>query len=80
MPEWLQSAVFGHAQEDDPVDGELDGGVQVFDGKSGISKGKVMGESFPPAFDFFEELFVDRGGPGFFFEPAYLSKAPVQSA
>jgi len=58
----LEAAVFGHAQEDDAVNGALDGGVEVVGGEGGVAQGEVAGEAFAPSLDLAEELGVHLGG------------------
>ena len=57
----FDATVFANAEEDDPVDGALDGKVQLVDGECGIAHRQVLGERFAPRFDLFQELSIDRG-------------------
>ena len=57
----FDATVFANAEEDEPVDGALDGKVQLVDGECGITHRQVLGERFPPRFDLFQEFSIDRG-------------------
>ena len=47
----LDATVFADAQEDDPVDGHLDGVIQVALAEGGVAQGDVMRQQVAPALD-----------------------------
>ena len=57
----FDAAIFANAEEDDSVDGALDGKVQLVNGECGIAYRYVLSKRFPPGFDFFQKLRIDRG-------------------
>ena len=59
----FDATVFANAEEDEPVDGALDGKVQLVDGELGVSHRQVLGERFAPGLDLFQKLSIDRGCP-----------------
>ena len=57
----LDAAIFGDAQEDDPVDGHLDGVVQLALVELRVAQGDIARQQFAPAFDFRQEGIIDFG-------------------
>ena len=51
----LDAPVFADAQEDDPVDGHLDGVVQVALAEGGVAQGDVVRQQVAPALDLGQE-------------------------
>ena len=76
----FDAAVFANAQKDEPVDGALDGKVQLVDGERGIAQREVFGERFPPGFDLFKKFSIDRGRATLASVTAYLSNEPLRTA
>ena len=58
----LDPPVFGHAQKHDAVDRQLDGGVQIVQGKIWVAKSDVAGQLVAPALDLLQEFGVHFGG------------------
>ena len=58
----LDATVFANAEEDEPVDGALEGKVQLVDGECGIAYRQILGERFAPGFDLLEKFGIDCGG------------------
>ncbi len=58
----LDAAVLADAQEDDAVDGHLDGVVQVALAESGVAQGDVVRQQVAPALDLGQEGVVHLGG------------------
>ena len=63
----FDGAVFADAEEDEAVDGALDGEVEPAVGEVGVAEGEVAGEGVAPGFDFGEEGGIDFGGAFFLF-------------
>ena len=83
----LDAAVLAHAQEDDAVDGDLDGVVQLALAELRIAQGEVLGQHLAPAFDLFQESRVDGrgaflalGGFGVFVERAFENRVLGEDA
>ena len=51
----LNAPVFAHAEEDDPVDGTLDGEIELALGEAGIAKGQIAGKRVTPGFNLLEK-------------------------
>jgi len=58
----FDAAIFGDAEEDKPVDGALDGKIELAVGEGGIAEGEVAGQGVAPGFDLGEEGGIDLGG------------------
>jgi hypothetical protein len=54
----LYPPVLTYPQEDYPVDGVLDGEVELMDGEARVSYGEVPGEGVTPRLYLFEKFFV----------------------
>ncbi len=61
----FDAAVFGDPQEDDAVDGDLNGEVELAIVEGGVAEGDVVGERVAPGFDLGEEGIIDFGGTAF---------------
>jgi hypothetical protein len=57
----LDTPIFADTEEDDPVDGALDGEVEISGGEVWVSEGDVSSEHIPPAFDLLEKSGIDFG-------------------
>lgn len=51
----FDAPVLAHAQEEDTVDRDLDGVVEIAGGKVGITEGEVLGQQLAPGFDLGQE-------------------------
>ncbi len=58
----FDAAIFGDAQEDDAVDGHLDGIVQFALVELRVAQGDIARQQIAPAFDLGEEGVIDFGG------------------
>ena len=63
----LGAAILTDAQENETVDGFLDGEVEIADGERGISQCKVAGKQITPTFDFGQEVGIHFGAAFFLF-------------
>ena len=61
----FDAAVLADAQENEAVDGDLDGVVELARGEVGIAQGEVAGEGVAPFFDFGEKGVVHFGSASF---------------
>jgi hypothetical protein len=64
---FFNAPVFADPQEDDPVNGLLDGEIQLTLGKSLVSKREIPGQQVPPSFYFFQKRGIHLRGPFFDF-------------
>ena len=64
----LDAALLADAQEDDAVDGQLHGAVQLAGGQRGIAQGEVARQFLAPAFHFHQKSVVHVGRAALAFE------------
>ena len=63
---FLDPPVLADPQEDDPVDDQLDSGVEIINGKCGIAQRDVPGKLEAPVLDVLKELLVNTCRPVLF--------------
>ncbi len=72
LPVRFQSAILGHAQENEPVNDPLHGGIEVVGRQSAVAQGEIARQHIAPALDILQKLAVNLGGAALAFGSGVL--------